>query len=138
LRHADRIAFVTSYAGKLGRLLEKTEEQRDRALDIRFDLELKRVPFQPETIGDDFDGESPALLEKRIVEEIRKAKMLERCQVRSFDHRAVRAARKLEPRLSASVLIAEMAPVAPARLARRADAQVYCPDYRFLDRLQVE
>jgi glycerophosphoryl diester phosphodiesterase len=135
---ADLFAFVTSYGGRLGRLVEKTEEQRDRALDIRFDLELKRVPFHPETIGDDFAGESPALLEKRVVEEIRNAKMVDRCLVRSFDHRAVRAARTLEPRLTGSVLIAETAPVAPSRLARRADAQVYCPDYHFVDRVVVE
>ena len=134
---ADLFAFVIAYSGRLGRLAEKTDEQRDRVLDIRFDLELKRVPFHPETIGDQFNGDSPALLEKRVVEEVRKAKVVDRCQVRSFDHRSVRAARKLEPSLSASVLIAETAPVAPARLARRADAQIYCPDYHFLDQQLV-
>jgi glycerophosphoryl diester phosphodiesterase len=135
---ADLFDFAAAYAATLGRLALKTKEQRARAGQVRFDLELKRVPFQPETIGDDFDGESPALLEQEVVKEIRKAKVVERTQVRSFDHRSVRAVRKLEPGVGASVLIAETAPVAPARIARRADAQTYCPDYRFLDRAQIQ
>ena len=135
---ADLLAFATCYAGALGRQAGKTDEQRQKVEQVRFDLELKRVPFHPETIGDQFDGESPALLEKRVVEEIRKASAVEHALVRSFDHRSVRAVRRLEPRLRASILIAETAPVAPARLVRRADAQIYCPDYRFLDRTQIQ
>ncbi len=56
-----------------------------------------------------------------------------RTTVRSFDHRCVRLLRKLEPGLTGAILIAETAPVAPGELVERADAQVYCPGYLFLD-----
>ncbi len=57
--------------------------------------------------------------------------------VRSFDHRSVLALRRLEPGLTAAVLVANTAPVRPVELMRAADAQIYCPDVNFLDELQV-
>ncbi len=106
---------------------------RQRARRVLFDLELKRVPFHPETIGDRFDGTTAGLLEERLVEAVRRADVTARTTVRSFDHRCVRLLRRMEPGLIGAVLIAETAPAAPAELVERAEAQVYCPDYRFLD-----
>ena len=63
--------------------------------------------------------------------------MVERCTVRSFDHRCVLELRRREPRLTGAVLIAGTAPIEPARLARDAEAQVYAPDVDFLDEIQV-
>jgi glycerophosphoryl diester phosphodiesterase len=134
---ADLFALAAAYAGEPGRRAGKTDAQRQRLSRLRFDLELKRVPFWPMVIGDQFDGDAAGLLEEGVVAAARAAGVVERCVVRSFDHRAVRAARRLEPGLTGAVLIAETAPVAPARLAREADAQVYCPDFRFLDAAQV-
>jgi glycerophosphoryl diester phosphodiesterase len=133
----DLFAFAEAYAGELGRRAGKTKTQQERSRQIRFDLEFKRVPGYPAIIGDSFDGTGPALLEHRLVEQVRAWGMIERTLVRSFDHRSVRAVRQLEPRLTASVLVAETAPVAPAQLARQADAQVYCPAFEFLDLVQV-
>jgi glycerophosphoryl diester phosphodiesterase len=130
--------FVEAYAGELGAETGKTVEQRERASRVLFDLELKRVPYHPQVIGDDFDNKAPGLLEQRVVEEIRKAGMVGRTRVRSFDHRSVRAIRQLEPRIQTAVLIAETAPVNPAGLAKSARAGAFCPDYRFLDALQVK
>src|SRR5262249_28467389 len=93
----------------------------------------KRIPFHPETIGDHFDGSTPGLLEQRVVEVVRAAGLVERVAVRSFDHRAVRAARQLEPGLTGQVLVADTAPAEPAQVACAAGAAVYCPSYRFLD-----
>jgi glycerophosphoryl diester phosphodiesterase len=104
---------------------------------VLFDLELKRVPYHPEAIGDDFDGQAPGLLEQRVAEAVQAAGVASRTRVRSFDHRAVRAIWLLEPRLTTAVLIAETAPADPAALARSAGADTYCPDYRFLDATQV-
>jgi glycerophosphoryl diester phosphodiesterase len=129
--------FATAYAGEVGAEVGKTDEQRERAGHVTFDIELKRVPYHPETIGDDFDGEAPGLLEQRVIEAALPFVDLERVRVRSFDHRAVRAIRRLEPRLSVAVLVAETAPVDPAALAKSAGADTYCPDYRFLDAAQV-
>jgi glycerophosphoryl diester phosphodiesterase len=130
---ADLLAFAAAYAGDLGARAGKTDEQRHRAGRVRLDLELKRIPFHPETIGDHFDGNNPGLLEQRVVERVRAAGLVERVAVRSFDHRAVRAARQLEPGLTGQVLVADTAPVDPAQVARAAGAAVYCPSYRFLD-----
>ena len=87
--------------------------------------------------GDGFDGQTPALLEHQVVNLVRSAGLVERTTVRSFDHRCVRALRQLEPGLTGAVLIAETAPVAPADLAKAADASVYCPDLAFLDEALV-
>jgi glycerophosphoryl diester phosphodiesterase len=134
---ADLFAFAGAYTGPLGERAGKTEAQRDRARRLLFDLELKRVPFHPERIGDDFDGTAPGLLEQRVVEVVRAAEMMAHTSVRSFDHRCVLALRRLEPGIAGAVLVAGAAPVAPAFLARQADAVVYCPDVEFLDRIQV-
>jgi glycerophosphoryl diester phosphodiesterase len=130
---AELFAFARAYAGPLGSRAGKTREQRLWARQVRFDLELKRVPYRPETIGDGFDGESPGRLEKAVVKTVRAAGVLGRTIVRSFDHRSVRAVWRLEPELTAAVLVEGTAPVDPAALARQADATIYCPDYRFVD-----
>jgi glycerophosphoryl diester phosphodiesterase len=130
---ADLFAFADAYQGVLGAKAGKTETQRAAVRRMRFDLELKRVPFYPEIMGDTFDGSAAGPLEDVVLSCVRAAGMVERTAVRSFDHRSVRALRRLEPALTAAVLIAETAPVAPARLVREADAQVYGPDFRFLD-----
>jgi glycerophosphoryl diester phosphodiesterase len=133
----DLFAFAAAYAGEPGAATGKSASQRAQASRVRFDLELKRVPFRPDLIGDAFDGTAPGLLEKRVLEIIAAAGMVERTMVRSFDHRSVRWLRRLEPRLTAAVLVAGTAPVAPENLARQADAQVYSPEAEFLDALQV-
>jgi glycerophosphoryl diester phosphodiesterase len=127
------LQFTVAYAGKLGAAAGKSEMQRQRARSVLFDLELKRVPFHPETINDRYDGTAPGLLEERTVETVRRVGVMARTTVRSFDHRCVRLLRQMEPALTGAVLIAETAPVAPTELIERADAQVYCPGYLFLD-----
>ncbi len=134
---ADLFAFVRAYAETAGAAAGKTPAQRERAAELVFDLELKRVPFRPERIGDEFDGDSPGELERALVAVVRAAGIVGRTVVRSFDHRCVRVLRRLEPGLTGAVLVAGTAPVEPAELARRADAQVYCPDVTFLDERQV-
>lgn len=99
--------------------------------NLIFDLELKRVPFYPEAIGDDYDGAGPALLERLVVAAIGRAGVLGRTRVRSFDHRCVRAIRQLEPTLQTGVIVHHTAPADLAALL--ADADIYCPDYRFVD-----
>jgi glycerophosphoryl diester phosphodiesterase len=134
---ADLFAFVDAYQGEPGRAAGKTDDQRQRARRLRFDLELKRVPFRAELIGDSFDGTNPGVLECSVVEAIHTASMEERTTVRSFDHRSVRAIRRLEPRLTTAVIVAGTAPLHPPEIARAAGAQVYCPDFEFLDEAQV-
>jgi glycerophosphoryl diester phosphodiesterase len=126
---ADFFAFVAEYASDLC----KTPMQREQARRLIFDIELKRVPFEPATIGDDFDGDKPALLERVVVDAIRSADVVERARVRSFDHRSVLAVKTLEPKLTTGLLIYNTLPVDVAALLESARADIYCPDYRFLD-----
>lgn len=133
----DFLHFVAAYSGELGAEAGKSEAQRQNARNLWFDLELKRVPFHPEVINDRFDGVAPALLEERIVQAVRQADVTARTMVRSFDHRCVRLMRRMEPTLIGGILIAETAPVDPAELLARAEAQVYCPDYRFVDEMLI-
>jgi glycerophosphoryl diester phosphodiesterase len=96
-----------------------------------FDLELKRIPFHPETIGDDYSGTGPAALERLVVAAIRQAGVEARTRVRSFDHRCVRAAQQLAPALQTALLAYHTVPTDLRSLL--GDADVYCPDYRFVD-----
>jgi glycerophosphoryl diester phosphodiesterase len=59
--------------------------------------------------------------------------MIRRTTVRGFDHRTVKAVKRLEPRLSGAVLIAGTTPVSPGVLTRLALAEVYAPDFQFVD-----
>jgi glycerophosphoryl diester phosphodiesterase len=131
---ADLCAFVKAYGGALGAAAGKDEAQRQRAYAVILDIELKRVPFRPQKIGDDFDGTHAGLLEQRTVEVVRTSGM---ATVRSFDHRCVRAVRHLEPRVTGAVLIAGTAPVDAVQLVRQASATIYCPDMEFVDEAQV-
>jgi glycerophosphoryl diester phosphodiesterase len=133
----ELFTFCAAYAGAPGTHQGKTEAQRARAARLHFDLELKRVPFRPDVMGDSFDGQAQAELERAVVAAVRQASVLQRTRLRSFDHRCVRALRQLEPTLTTAVLIAGTAPIDPAALVRQAEAQVYCPDVESLDEMQV-
>jgi glycerophosphoryl diester phosphodiesterase len=129
----DLFAFATAYAGPAGEEVGKTPAQREQASRMCFDLEIKRVPFHPEVINDAFAGDRPGLLEERVVEAVHAAGMVARTTVRSFDHRSVRALRRLEPGLTGAILFSGTLPADITPIAKAADAQVYCPDYLFLD-----
>jgi glycerophosphoryl diester phosphodiesterase len=133
----DLIRFLQAYAGPAGQRAGKTPEQQQRAARVRLDLELKRVPFRPEWLGDDYCGQGPGDLERQVVACLRRQQFVARCRVRSFDHRAVAAIRQLEPALETAVLLAGAAPQDTAALVRAAGASVYCPEFTFLDALQV-
>src|SRR5262249_12859417 len=126
-----------AYASDLGKQAGKSEEQRKRAREVQFNIEFKRVPFHPEHIGDSFDGGKPGVFEERVVDLVRKANVVERTIVQSFDHRSVLAARKREPKLTGAVLVAGTAPILIPRLAQEATAQSYSPEYAFLDARQI-
>jgi len=126
---AEFFEFVNAYANAPA----KSVAQRECARRLVFDLELKRVPFQPETIGDGFTGSAPALLEIEVAAAIRSAGVLERTRVRSFEHRSVAAIRRLEPHLSTGLLIHHTAPAHVGMLLDAVQADFYCPDYRFVD-----
>lgn len=134
----DFFAFVDSYAGAQGEAAGKTAWQQARARSLIFDLELKRVPFRPERMGDVLDASGLGKLEECVLAAIRRCQLADRVVVRSFDHRCVRAIKGHEPSLTAAILIAGTAPVAPEALAQAAGATWYCPEVEFLDQVQVK
>jgi glycerophosphoryl diester phosphodiesterase len=134
---SDLFQFVAAYAGEPGRQVGKTEQQRRQASRVRFDLELKRVPFHPETIGDHFDGSAPARLEERVVAAVHAAGVLGRTGVRSFDHRCVQALLHLESGLTGGVLLGYTACVDPVALTLAAGARDFCPSYEYLDLVAI-
>src|SRR5207248_1847080 len=100
---AELFSFVTAYAGELGRQTGKNAWQQAQAARLRFDLELKRVPFFPQAINDGFDGRGPGQLERKLVQIVQSAGVVTRTTVRSFDHRSVGYALELEPGLVGAV-----------------------------------
>jgi glycerophosphoryl diester phosphodiesterase len=130
---AELFAFVAEYSADAG----KTGIQQERARRLVFDVELKRVPFAPETIGDGFTGEASATLERQVIAAIRAAGVIERSRVRSFDHRCVLAVKQLAPALATGLLIYNTLPVDIGTMLEQARADFYCPDYQFLDAAAV-
>jgi glycerophosphoryl diester phosphodiesterase len=129
----DLFALACAYAGNLGKKAGKTGAQQKRAAKVRFDLELKRVPFLPEGIGDGYTGQGAGHLESKVVAKVREAKMVRRTTVRSFDHRSVLAVKKLEPKIEGAILLSGTTPISPQALARPARAAIFAPDYHFVD-----
>lgn len=130
---AHLFAFVKTYAASP----DKSAEQRQGAEKVRFNVELKRVPGQLQLIGDDFAGTGAGVFERRVLEVIREQGMVARVIVQSFDHRAIKAIRELEPKLVTAALIAETAPFDVAQMTLAAGAAIYSPDVNFLDKAQV-
>jgi glycerophosphoryl diester phosphodiesterase len=134
----ELFSFVVAYAGESGRAAGKSDEQRRSASQVGIDLELKRVPFRPETIGDGFTGDDIGVLEQRVLEALQRFDLWDRVSVRSFDHRCILAIKRQEPKLRTGVLVAGTAPVSPVTVVRDAEASIYCPDYHFLAKEHVE
>jgi glycerophosphoryl diester phosphodiesterase len=75
-------------------------------------------------------------IEETVVDALRAAAMVEDCAVISFDHRAVRRVRDLEPRLVCGALLVGR-PLDVAGLMARTGAEVYSPQWSFLDQETV-
>ncbi len=130
---AELFAFGAEYGGEPGAQAGKTKAQQERARRLIFDIELKRVPFTPQTIGDGFTGSAPATLERQVIAAIGAAGVLARSRVRCFDHRCVLAVKQLEPALTNGILLYNTLPADIGKLLEQARADVYCPEYHFLD-----
>jgi glycerophosphoryl diester phosphodiesterase len=77
--------FVDRYAASA----DKTAAQRATAAAVGFNVETKRKPDGPETIGDGFDGESAGPFELAILSEVMNRGLTDRVVIQSFDHRSL-------------------------------------------------
>jgi glycerophosphoryl diester phosphodiesterase len=116
----------------------KSPAQQAAVRQLCFDLELKRVPFRNETIGDGYDGRALGTLETQTLAAIAAADVASRTRIRSFDHRCLRFIKDRAPEIEIAVLVADTAPVSPAELAQAVGASVYCPSYPFVDAQVIE
>lgn len=83
---------------------DKTQQQRDNAATVQFNVELKRNPSNPAGIGDSFDGENPAEFEIAVADLITEWGYEERVIVQSFDHRSLWAIHTIVPTVRLAAL----------------------------------
>ena len=83
-------------------------------------VEIKQIPIP-------YPG-----LEERLLAQLRELDMVAQTAVISFDHRAVRRLKELEPALTVGVLEGAR-PIDPVALLRGAGAQIYSPHYGAMD-----
>jgi glycerophosphoryl diester phosphodiesterase len=82
----------------------KTDEQRRIAAAVRFNMETKRKPDQPETIDDGFDGTHAGPFESRVLEIIATRGLEDRVVIQSFDHRSLWAVHTEDPTIELAAL----------------------------------
>ena len=92
--------FVTGYSESP----EKTDKQRENASEVRFNMETKRKPKDPENIDDGFDGVQAGPFELRILDIVADRGLEARVTIQSFDHRSLWAVHAQNPMIDLSVL----------------------------------
>lgn len=100
---------------------------------VRFNAETKRVPFDPQHVGD--DGEA---FERAVVRLVEQNGLTDRVTVQSFDHRSALRVHQLNPAIDTVVLTSTGSPVRPDLLAKEARAAIWSPTFRFVDRELLE
>ena len=88
----ELIDFVDRYAADGS----KTDDQQRTAAVVQFNMETKRKPANPDTIGDGFDGENAGLFETRLLQIIEDEAIAERTTIQSFDIHSLRAIRSVD------------------------------------------
>ncbi len=122
---SELFEFVATYAASE----LKTPEQRSTASEVGFNVETKRVPDVPATIGDGFDGVTPGPFELAILEAVEAAGLADRVTVQSFDHRSLEAIRSVDASIRLAALTRRNEPFS-SDLAEF--AQIWSPDHRAL------
>lgn len=92
---AELLEFVRSYAeSEL-----KTASQRENAERVGFNVETKRRPDDPSTIGDGFDGGNAGPFELALLDLADRFELNDRVTVQSFDPRSLRAVHAIDPNI---------------------------------------
>jgi glycerophosphoryl diester phosphodiesterase len=92
--------FVEAYSNSDA----KTAEQRSGASRVRFNIETKRNPDEPETIGDGFDGVNAGPFEREVLRVVAEYGLESRVAIQSFDHRSLWSIRDLDPSIVLAAL----------------------------------
>ena len=128
----DLFDFVELYAASS----EKNAEQRANASQVRFNIETKRVPDQPDLIGDDFAGVSVGRFEQALLDILESHQLTDRTTVQSFDHRSLWAIHATGSSVQLSALTARGEVPDFADLYSRG-ARVWSPSFGSVDASNV-
>jgi glycerophosphoryl diester phosphodiesterase len=128
---AEVFQFVRRYAAAV----DKSEPQRQNAGAVRFNIETKRVPGDPATIGDEFDGENPGPFELAVLAVIDEFGLMGRVTIQSFDHRSLQAIRTVNQEVGVAALTRRDDGL-PAGLAGWG-ATAWSPDFRAVTAARV-
>ncbi|MBT8217606.1 MAG: hypothetical protein KJO17_12210, partial [Acidimicrobiia bacterium] len=115
---------------------DKTDDQRTGAAGVLFNVETKRKPDRPETIGDGFDGIRAGPFELAILAEIADRGLGDRVIIQSFDHRSLWAVHAEDPAVKLAALSSRES-VDLSELAARG-ASIWSPNRQVLDRDSLE
>jgi glycerophosphoryl diester phosphodiesterase len=124
--------FVDRYAAST----DKTAAQRTTAAGVAFNIETKRKPDSPETIGDGFNGESAGPFELAILAEVVDRGLAERVVIQSFDHRSLWAVHAGDDAIRLAALSVRET-VDHADLAKRG-ASIWSPNQDAVNRDSVD
>ncbi len=93
---AQLFDFVDAYIASPA----KSPAQRENAERVRFNIETKRKPDQPDTIGDGFDGVHPGPFELAIIALVQERGLTDRVTIQSFDLRSLWAVHRVAPEIA--------------------------------------
>lgn len=108
----------------------KTEEQRENANTVLFNIETKRKANDPQAIGDDFDGENPGAFELALLDVIIAHELEDRVVIQSFDHRSLWAIRRVNETMPLVALTSRYMPDLEELVEQ--GATIWSPNYNDL------
>lgn len=114
----------------------KTEAQRKNASLVQFNIETKRDPNDPESIGDGFDGINAGPFEQAVLKVVMTKNLVDRVILQSFDHRSLWAVRDLNNQIRLAALTSGGRP-SPAEYAKKG-ASIWSPNQRDLTQALIE
>lgn len=117
--------FVDAY----NRFVGKSEEQRQNAGRVHFNIETKRQPDKPETINDGFDGLNPGPFEQAILQLVARFGLDDRVIIQSFDHRSLVAIRAVNQAIRLAALTQPGMPPASAASLAAANFDIWSPHF---------
>ena len=114
----------------------KSETQRAGAAAVRFNLETKRRPDDPGTIGDGFNGVEAGPFELTLLDLVSRFDLEDRIIVQSFDHRSLWAVHSASPNLTLAALTPDRFTDLTALAA--SGSSIWSPRYSSLQSEDVE
>lgn len=128
--HIVSLAELFDFVAQYSQSEQKSEAQRENARRVQFNIETKREPERPKTIGDGFDGENPGTFELAILALVAERGLEDRVVIQSFDHRSLWAVHSVNEQVRLAALTSSV-PVALDKYARNG-ATIWSPNYNTL------